>query len=78
MAQAVTNPTIAGGCRKHPRVQEQPLLIDGKLEVRRGWLRMVVTGAAFAAAFHLLFIYLLSWLGSSAYGAATSFSFGFT
>src|SRR5260370_19711227 len=23
-------------------------------------------------------IYLLSWLGSSAYGAATSFSFGFT
>src|SRR6266550_8125886 len=46
-------------CRKHLRVQKQPLLIEGELEVRRGRLRMRVTGAAFAAAFHLLFIYLL-------------------
>jgi hypothetical protein len=59
MAQAVANSTIAGDWRKHLRVQEQPLLIDGKLEVRRGWLRMRDVGTAYAAAFRLMFTSLL-------------------
>jgi hypothetical protein len=59
MAQAVANPTIADDWWKRQRVQEQPLLIDGERDARRGWLRMRAAGTVFAVAFRPLFTSLI-------------------
>ena len=77
LAQAVANPANAGDCRKHLRVQEQPLLMGDHVDVSRCWLKMRGAVSVFPGIPRIRF-FLTSSLSSFSYGATTSFSLDFT